>query len=388
MTGSLGRNAGKAEERPATAYRRDSRSTRFGPAPAAGAGSKPAPLPGARLSPQAGPLGNMSAAGEGRGGGGRAAYARYLDTDSIISSTPSKQRLLTDLKHALVGCGRGDEAQNLATCGKAFQVWRADCGTKLLVPIRCHHPLCSECSRDRSIPLQRSVLATTRKNAKKYKFITLTLVNTPSIDRLYVANLISFFGKLRKSAPWREKVSGGIYSIETTYNRRAATWHVHLHALVEVAGWLPASWIYDVQAEWRGITGDSWVVNMQAVNKRAVKELVKYQAKVTTFYFSSALVDEYLVAFKGVRRLQRFGSFLGAKAGEEESEPVKHCKCGLCGSRNWRWEQTVPISETRIGPDGKREVFLKPSPPGQTIAQIIGSLCEVPVGKNLGFKFA
>jgi hypothetical protein len=103
---------------------------------------------------------------------------------------------------------------------------------------------------------------------------------------------------------------------------------------------------------------------LRAVNKNAVKELVKYQAKAALFCFSSELVNEYLTAFRGVRRIQPFGSFMGAVEPESVAEVQARqlsfwkCECGACKPSDWRVIRNVHRIETDVGPDG--EVVLKP----------------------------
>lgn len=331
-----------------------SKSRQFPARPAAGRGQNALPP---RSPVLAGPAISGTAQGDQGGRGeGRAAYARYLDTTCNHLSKSNKAKLGRSLAWALRRSGRGVEADAVESCGAFFQVFRSPCGSREVVPISCHHALCPECGHRDSLPLQRRVLALTRCRKKTYRFLTLTLVNTPEITRAYVARLVRFFAKLRSCGVWKARVLGGVYSLDTTYNGARGDWHVHLHIIIEANGSLPPKWIFAVRDAWREITGGSHVVHMRAVNRRAVKELVKYQAKTATFVFSPELVDSYLKAFRHVRRIQAFGSFLGV----DTQEPIWsgwRCSCGGCGMREWAFEQVVPASQTKVV-NGKRMLDL------------------------------
>lgn len=396
MAGSNGQRAGNAAVRPAN-HRADASGLNSA-RPSKNAGRnvdrlRSAPNSAVRLQPEGIGTGSPARALRvpGRGGPRVAARkGRYLDT--VREHLTAKQRkakragIRMSVFWALRGCGRLQEALSLASCGRWFRVFRSKCGTERLLPCRCDHPLCPECARERSWPFQRRVLAKTRDKTKSYKFLTFTRVNVPFIDPAYVRSLTKQFAKLRKSPIWKRWITGGVHAVDTTYNRVESSWHVHLHVIVEVshpAGskvrgrpWLPDEWIFAVQQEWLRITGDSHVVNMRAVNLNAVKELVKYQAKVATFFFDPALVDEYLKAFKNARRIQCFGSFLDIKEpgsieqAQHEQMSLWVCACGKCVFRgasklsDWKETQRVGLEDTIV--DGKGQVLLKPKPPSET----------------------
>jgi hypothetical protein len=97
------------------------------------------------------------------------------------------------------------------------------------IPIGCNHRLCPLCNWHRSQNSQRTV----RKLYDREKwpaFITLTVPNVRRISK-------RTFEHLRKRArqffsQHKYMFEGGVYSLETTYNRKEKSWHVHVHALV------------------------------------------------------------------------------------------------------------------------------------------------------------
>lgn len=323
-----------------------------------GTGQNALPSPPALL-----PLPAHSGPQPGERGGGvrvrsgvRGAVPRYLDSSREYLGKPLSRNILRDTVTALRACAREHEAELISACGSVWRVFASRCGTKKLVRASCDHALCPECQRARSLPLQRKVLSLTRATGKVFRFITLTAQNVPLINRGYVDWLIQCFAKLRKMDTWVSRIRGGVYSIETTYSLSRFDWHVHLHVIVEAERSLPQSWIFYLRRDWLAATnGAGAVVHMRAVNRRAVRELVKYQAKAVTLLHHPALVDEYLRTFHHVRRLQCFGTFLGADVAEPEKPGFK-CACGLCRRGDWSYLGEVPDAETICAPGGERQM--------------------------------
>lgn len=342
-----------------TAYGADSLSPSSRTGPERWSRGKPAPLsPG---SPSADCPQRSSAGGEGRGGegpvrGARGASPRYLDSSREHLGKPVSRNILRDTMTALRACAREHEAELISACGSVWRVFASRCGTKKLVRASCDHALCPSCQRERSLPLQRKVLALTRARDKVFRFVTLTVRNVPRINRGYVNWLIQSFAKLRKLHTWAERIRGGVYSIETTYNFDRRDWHVHFHVIVEAGRSLPQPWVFYLRRDWLAVTnGAGAVVHMRAVNRRAVRELVKYQAKAVSLVHDPALVDEYLRTFHHVRRLQCFGTFLGADVPEPEKPGFK-CACGLCRREDWVYLGTVMDAETISALGGERQM--------------------------------
>jgi hypothetical protein len=178
--------------------------------------------------------------------------------------------------------------------------------------------------------------------------------------------------RLRESDVWKEQVTGGVYSVEATYNEGAG-WHPHFHVLIETPKKLPMDWIKRLRAKWLEITGDSHYMKLERmygvdkngrktrkINRRAVREIVKYATKAATFAARPALVRQFIDAFKSTRRMQAFGSFLGVvKAAEKDTadknKPVG-CACGKCLPEQFVLFRHVHISETRLMADGSRQL--------------------------------
>ncbi len=116
----------------------------------------------------------------------------------------------------------------------------ACCGEKtqpIAIPIGCNHRLCPLCAWRRSEGAQRK----TKKLFDRLihpQFLTLTAPNLGSITKrsfhFYRARVTQFI------KDHCQMFTGGVYAIETTYNRAEKTWHLHAHILVDATFTLPA----------------------------------------------------------------------------------------------------------------------------------------------------
>jgi len=210
------------------------------------------------------------------------------------------------------------------------------------------------------------------------------------LSREKIDRLVGMFGELRESDEWRESgILGGVYSIEATYTH--AGWHPHLHILIETKrGAFGLRHLGRFKERWKKITGDSHYVHLakmygktpkggktRKINSSALRELVKYATKASTFSRRGDKVLEFFNAFRNVRRMQAFGSFLGTVKEPEQEEKEKEtelvgCACGLC-----RWCDAKPaglfhISQTVLAFDGTRQLRLFDSgadPPIEVVSE-------------------
>ena len=130
----------------------------------------------------------------------------------------------------------------LHNCQSEWIGYRADCckgyTTPYAVPIGCNHRLCPLCCYHRS-QKARQKIKTMFDRLTHPVLITLTIPNKPTIRKhdytLFRQKVRSF---IKQRSGW---IQGGVYSLETTYNRKEKTWHVHAHILADVATSLPDS---------------------------------------------------------------------------------------------------------------------------------------------------
>ncbi len=127
----------------------------------------------------------------------------------------------------------------ISNCGKEWIGYRAACcgAPSIAVPVGCNHRLCPLCAWHRSQRARVRIKTMFDKLACPV-LITLTVPNPPSISK-------DTFKQFRQAVKvwmqqWDSLIVGGIYSIETTYNRAEKTWHVHAHVLADFSRPLPA----------------------------------------------------------------------------------------------------------------------------------------------------
>lgn len=387
--GSYGQRAGNVVATTRDANGWSFRPQSFGGPLAAGADVKgPAPSPDA-----------VFAAG---GEGGRGAY---VHTDRNISPeiyfgrsvdgydrarNRRRYKHLARVSKALVDGGEEEAGLRLLGCGRWFRKMDMPCGTYKLVPYPCDSVFCPDCAARRSIPLQDRILARLDQKNCDYFFLTVTLKSWEELTRAKIDRFIGMFGELRESDEWGDAgISGGVYSIEATYAH--AGWHPHLHILIETKrGAFALHHVEEFKKRWLAITGDSHVVNVRKmygkskkgrktrkINSGALRELVKYATKSASFAHKPSKVLEFFNAFRNVRRMQAFGSFLGTVKEPEQEEKEKEtelvgCACGLC-----RWCDAKPaglfhITQTVLAFDGTRQLRLFDSgldPPIEVISE-------------------
>jgi hypothetical protein len=172
------------------------------------------------------------------------------------------------------------------------------------------------------------------------------------------------------------KIYGGARSIECVYNPRAKSWHPHIHVLLEASEDVPRWWIELVKPAWLAITGDARVVHLERaytvtkrgkkkynhLNEQALRDVCKYVTKCADFAGEHLLVDEFLKAFKNVRRIQCFGSYHGAAASEPfEREPgdeqgITEAEARLSDDGYVRLPFRAHIGDTEVLADGTRHL--------------------------------
>lgn len=128
----------------------------------------------------------------------------------------------------------------LYNCQSQWVGYRAKCcGRKTVpqaVPIGCNHRLCPLCCHVRSQHAQRRI----RKMSDRLKCPALITLTIPNLKSIRKHDYTMFRQRVRKfvkqHGAW---ILGGVYSLETTYNRKDKTWHIHVHILADLAAPLP-----------------------------------------------------------------------------------------------------------------------------------------------------
>jgi hypothetical protein len=129
----------------------------------------------------------------------------------------------------------------LYNCQSEWIGYRAACcGERtraIAVPIGCNHRLCSLCAWHRS-QRARVKIKSMFDRLTHPVLLTLTVPNKETISK---HDYTLFRQKVRKFiAQHKDWILGGVYSLETTYNRTEKTWHIHCHILMDASSSLPS----------------------------------------------------------------------------------------------------------------------------------------------------
>lgn len=214
--------------------------------------------------------------------------------DALVRTGQARSRCMS-----FGSCGAGSWIQQSAEDPTRF---RLRCS-------HCHDRLCTPCANARSVNLSQALLH--QMADRPMTFITLTLCGkgerlTDLIDRLY-----KHFRALRLHPLWADAVQGGAAFLEVKWSDKAQRWHPHLHVICE-SKFIDQG---ELSAVWRGITRDSFIVDIRKVRDSDVsaRYVTKYASKPLNSSFGNTpkLLDEAVLALKGRRLCLCFGTWYG-----------------------------------------------------------------------------
>jgi len=127
----------------------------------------------------------------------------------------------------------------LYNCQSQWIAYRAACcggrTAPVAVPIGCNHRLCPMCAYHRSARARCRVKSMFDRLTHP-ALITFTI---PSESAIHKHDYTLMRQRIRKFMAQHRGILGGIYSLETTYNRQEKTWHLHAHVLADLSAALP-----------------------------------------------------------------------------------------------------------------------------------------------------
>lgn len=355
------------------------------------------------LQPLAGKLPPVPRAGFATGdeGGRGAREARYVHNigtspkvlafsgnsrdGAEIFRMEKRDKLTRQVVNSLNACGREKQAKAIATCGQWFDVWARPTGEAKILPCPCDSMFCPECARRRARPVIKKLKGMVNRPGRSYWFLTLTVPNVECLSRQDITDISDHFAELWSSWVFQEvekadgkpfRIFGGVRSIECVYEPESKSWHPHIHVLLECPKVLPRWWLTLLKTAWVAITGDARYLKLQRaysytkrgkkkynrLNEDALREVCKYVTKCAEFAGSHLLVDEFLRAFKNVRRVQFFGCYLGDAAKEFEREPGEddeetlRAQATLTDDGYRRLPFRAQLADTEMRSDGTRQL--------------------------------
>jgi hypothetical protein len=198
-----------------------------------------------------------------------------------------------------------------AGCGDRIHVQRSldKPDTWKLAGSYCRDRWCTPCARDRAHTVAANILALAGK--RKVRFATLTLRASAQPLELRLEEIRLAFSRLRRTSLWRSTVSAGIACLEVKRYANAVGWNVHYHLLLQ-GRYLPQGILSNT---WNTITKGSPIVDVALAKspRNVARYVTKYVTKPldTSYIREPHLLDEAVVALKGVRLVDTFGAWRG-----------------------------------------------------------------------------
>ena len=256
--------------------------------------------------------------------------------DTINGRTqPWKQKKVRSLKVADSFRRLSDDkrADRMRSCGSTLGFLRnLETGEKRLATADfCRERLCPMCQWRKSLKVFRQVSKVLDRAQEDYKdlvplFLTLTLKNcSGDVLSATLDTIFKGWNLLWKQRKLERIVQGWFRALEVTYNKRADTYHPHIHAIILVDRGYFKGKDYMGTAEWvqlwRTALGvdydpicDIRKVKNDKAKYKSVAEVAKYTLKDTDLVHNDAALMDKVVhvlgtALKG-RRLFAFGGLL------------------------------------------------------------------------------
>jgi hypothetical protein len=142
--------------------------------------------------------------------------------------------------------------EQLRNCQAQWIGYRAACcgpATRpMAVPIGCRHRLCPLCCSHRAKDAKERI-RTMFDELVNPVLITLTTPNQATIQKRDFKLFRKLVRAFYKRHAWKPAtvseaesgwIKGGVYALETTFNRAEKTWHIHCHMLADVVSPLPS----------------------------------------------------------------------------------------------------------------------------------------------------
>jgi len=185
---------------------------------------------------------------------------------------------------------------------------------------RCRQRICPWCTHARTARAKVQILAIMATMHNPRSIVLTARSNDRPLDQ-QISALRQAFRKFRTYKQWKTIVTGGVYTLEVTYNPRAGTWHPHVHIIAD-GQFFPQPLLSKL---WKRATGDSDIVWISKADNapKAAMELAGYIGKPPKIKeMPAAALREYVAATRSVRMLQTFGTARDQKAEDRDELPA------------------------------------------------------------------
>lgn len=212
--------------------------------------------------------------------------------------------------------GNSPRTTRFGFCGTRAHVQQsaADPPEYRLVSEKCRDRWCRACATQRSRTVAANIVD--HLADRQARFLTLTIKTTDLTLRQSIQKLYSSFAKLRQTRLWRRRVTGGVATCEVKRTADGASWHPHLHVIIE------GRYIHkpDLVREWYRITLDSFIIHIRPMDtvQGAAEYVTKYLRKPVPadIVRNPQHLAAAMLALHGRRMVTTFGDWRGVKLTE------------------------------------------------------------------------
>lgn len=193
-------------------------------------------------------------------------YPQYLAAERVYDYLDAnKDRSRVDRLHS---CRR-----------TAWFVRNSDTGEVRVAANSCHLRWCPVCANSRRNYITHDVTDWIG-NARRPKFLTLTLRHSEQPLFFQIRRLYKSFIKLRRRKFFTKAVPGGIWFFQVKKSESDNLWHPHLHCLI-YGDYMP---IKHLKRLWYKATGDSEIVDIRPINdpRGAAADVARYASSPGT----------------------------------------------------------------------------------------------------------
>lgn len=229
-------------------------------------------------------------------------YRTFLD-----DLDPGEAQASSDFYRAVDDLTGKTYTDKLESCRQtAWFVRHEDTGQVRIASEKCHLRWCYFCSESKQKYITQEVTKWLSQAAEP-KLLTLTVKHSSIELSKQISFLYESFSKLRKRKLLADRIAGGVWFFQVTYNSETETWHPHIHALIDSA-YIPHE---QLKSLWSKITNGSHVVHIRLVHdpKRTVAHNARYAARPASLL---ALPTEHWLelytAFNGRRLCGSWGT--------------------------------------------------------------------------------
>ena len=228
-------------------------------------------------------------------------YRQFLDEKS-----PEAAEAANDFYELIDSIEKTDFSHRLSECrSRAWFMRNSETGQVRVAAKQCRLRWCYHCSEARQQFITQAV-TTWWTEAKRPKLLTLTLSHTKEPLTAQIDHLYKSFVKLRNRKFFKQRVGGGVWFFQITYNDKRQEWHPHLHILLD------AMFLDQVELKhlWLKITKTSSIVHIRMVHdpEKTLAHNARYAARPSALLkIPQALWPDLFEAFNGRKICGTFG---------------------------------------------------------------------------------